>query len=132
MLILAPLIWVYVRNDMTSERLVLNEVAQFIDRVTDKASITDEDVNDLYMGVNATGGIFDVQIKRYIRMSTKDTDGSQRTLYLNAGYTGNMNVGDVVKVTTKEIGVSSAKRLLWTFLKIDEGKSEITLAGSVR
>ena len=48
MLILAPLLISYMSTDMVTERLVLNEVSQFIDKVTDKGLITEYDINDLY------------------------------------------------------------------------------------
>jgi uncharacterized protein (UPF0335 family) len=134
MLVLAPLTWSYVRGEMRSEILVLNEVTQFIDKVTDKASITNQDIDDLYMGVNSTGGTYDVRVKRYVRLATKDADGSLRTLYLSDDYKDNlkMNIGDVVKVSIEEIGVSPAKRLMWSILRIDEGKTKFSLAGTVR
>lgn len=132
MLVVAPLTWQYVRSDMRAERLALNEVSQFIDRVTDKGSITQEDIDDLYLGVNATGGTYDVQVKRYIRQSIQTSTGETKTLYLSDDYKGDMNLGDVVKVTVEEIGISPAKRLLWSLLRVDEGQGSFTLAGSVR
>ena len=53
MLVLAPLLISYMSTDMTSERLILNDVTQFIDKVTDKYTITDYDLNDLYLAVNS-------------------------------------------------------------------------------
>lgn len=132
MLVLAPLTWVYVREEMITDRIVLNEMAQFIDKVTDKASITQEDIDELYMAINASGGTYDVRVKRYIRMSTQDEYGQPRTLYLSDDHIGNLNIGDVVKVTVEEVGKSPAKMLLWSLLKIDMGNSKFSLAGSVR
>jgi hypothetical protein len=139
MLVIAPILWSYVRDEMKSERLVLNEIASFIDKTTDKASITKADLDDLYLGVNAAGGTYDVKVKRYIRLSTLDENNEPRTLYLSDDYidktTGkatDMNIGDVVKVTVDEVGMSPAKRLLWTLLRVDSGESKFSLAGSVR
>lgn len=56
MLVIAPITWEYVRSEMITERLVLNEMVQFLDKVTDKGTITAEDLDDLYLGVNSTGG----------------------------------------------------------------------------
>jgi hypothetical protein len=132
MLVIAPLTWSYVRGQMVAERQVLNEMSQFIDKVTAKATITPSDKDDLALGVNSTGGTYDVSVKRYIRLSTKDDLGTPRTLYLSDNNDGTMNIGDVVKVTVTEIGISPTKRLLWSLLRIDNGTGKISLAGSVR
>lgn len=132
MLVVAPLLWVYVRGEMVAQRLVLNEVTQFLDKVTDKGFITKEDLDDLYFAVNASGGTYDVQVRRYVRMATQDENGETRTLYLNADLDGQMNQGDIVKVTVQELGTSPAKRLLWSILRVDEGKTKFSLAAAVR
>lgn len=137
MLVVSVITYSYVRGQMLSDRMVLNEAVAFIDKVKDKASITPEDLDDLYLGVNASGGTYDVSVQRLIRMATKDEDGTSRTVYLNdtknlGEGTVNMNVGERVKVTVKEVGVSPAKRLLWTLLRIDETRSEYSLVGAVR
>lgn len=131
MLVVAPLTWVYVRDEMVTDRIVLNEVVAFIDRVTDKASITDQDLDDLYIAVNSSGGTYDVKVKRYVRASVND-GGIVRTVYIADSNVGSLNTGDVVKVTVKEVGVSTTKRLLWSLLRIDMGKNQFSLAGSVR
>lgn len=132
MLVVAPLLWVYVRGEMVAQRLVLNEVTQFLDKVTDKGFITKEDLDDLYFAVNASGGTYDVQVRRYVRMATQDENGETRTLYFNADLDGQMNQGDIVKVTVQELGTSPAKRLLWLILRVDEGKTKFSLAAAVR
>ena len=42
-----------------------------------------------------------------------------------------MNKGDIIKVTVEEIGISTARRLAYNILKLDEGKFEFSLAGTV-
>jgi uncharacterized protein (UPF0335 family) len=134
LLVLAPLLISYMSTDMVTERLVLNEVTQFIDRVTDKGEITDADINDIYLGVNSHGGTYDVKVERYIRVATEDpkNNGRVKTVYYNTDHIGDLNVGDVVKVHVKEIGVSNSKRLMWQLLRIDKGSFEFSLAGTVR
>lgn len=142
MLVIAPITWSYVRGEMVTERLVLNEMSQFIDKVTDKGTITEEDLDDFYLAVNASGGTYDVKVKRYIRMATKDEYDNSRTLYLSGDYytvngSGDyepikMNIGDLVKVTVDDVGVSPAKRLIWSILRLDEGESKYSLVGSIR
>lgn len=132
MLVVPAILFSYVRGEMKAERLVLNEVELFLDNVTDKGTITDADLNDLYLGVAASGGNYNVQVDRLIRMSTLTEDGKIRTIYLNENYEGTqMNLGDLVKVNITEIGISPAKRLLWNILRLDEGKFQFSLVASV-
>lgn len=132
LLVLAPLTVSYMISEQTTERLVLNEVTQFIDKVTDKGSIVQSDLDDIYLGVNSTGGTYDVNVQRFIRVASQNADGTPRTVYFSNGDLSTLNKGDVVKVTIDEIGVSPAKRLIWALLKIDSGKFNFSLAGAVR
>lgn len=131
LLVLAPLLNSYKHTEGVTQRLVLNEVTQFIDRVTDKAQVTQLDIDDLYLGVNSHGGIFDVKVERYIRIASDD-GGTVRTLYYTHDDLSTLNVGDVVKVTVEEVGMSSGRRLEWLLLKIDSGNFKFSLAGTVR
>ena len=49
MLVLAPLLVSYKTNDMLGRRLILNDVTTFIDQVKDTATITEDDINKLYL-----------------------------------------------------------------------------------
>lgn len=148
MLILSPLLISYTSNDMVSQRLILNEVSQFIDRVTDKGEITAHDLDDLYMGINSQGGLYNVQVDRYIiatiesnandlsfdrRLSTYFRDNRDiDKLYEAEGNTAPLEIGDVVKVHVEEIGMSNGKKLLWSLLRVDKGQFKFSLAGTVR
>jgi hypothetical protein len=146
MLVLAPILLSYMSTDMATERIVLNQVDQFIDKVTDKKEITPDDLDELYLAVNSQGGIFDVSVDRYIRVAYQEMEGGTpvvKTTYFRdntdidalydvAGNVANLNVTDVVKVTVEETNRSPAKRLMWSILRIDKGKFEFSLAGTVR
>lgn len=144
MLVVAPITWSYVRSDMVAERLILNEVVGFIDKVTDKGTITEQDLDELYIAVNASGGTYDVKVKRYVRIATKDLnsndpDKSIKTVYVNADITNattgepeEMNSGDMVKVSVDELGNSPTKNLLWNILQLDTNDTDFSLSGSVR
>lgn len=132
LLIVSPVTWSFVRGDFKSERLVMNEMTQFLDKVTDKASITQADLDDLYFGVNATGGVYDVKVKRYVRAPYRDDQGENRTVYVSTESFDFLNTGDIVKVTVEEVSMSPAKRLLWSILRVDEGRTKISLAASVK
>lgn len=138
MLVIAPLLWNYSRDIMKMERAALNESELFLDKVTDKAIITDNDIDDFYIGLNATGGTYDVQVKRYISTSIPDDAGEVRTKYVSVPYkekgTGKaslLNKGDIVKVEIKEVGSSPAKRMMWAILRIEDKKGDFSLAKAV-
>lgn len=148
MLVLAPLLISYMSTDMTAERLILNDVTQFIDKVTDKYTITDYDLNDLYLAVNSHGGAYEVIVDRYqlYEEPAPESEGGTRILYIrqddaeqladDLNYPNvtsiDLNTKDVVKVRVKEVALSSGKRLFWSIMRVDKGKLEFSLAGTVR
>lgn len=148
MLVLAPLLISYMSTDMTAERLILNDVTQFIDKVTDKYTITDYDLNDLYLAVNSHGGAYEVIVDRYqlYEEPAPESEGGTRILYIrqddaeqladDLNYPDvtsiDLNTKDVVKVRVKEVALSSGKRLFWSIMRVDKGKLEFSLAGTVR
>lgn len=143
MLVLAPLMISYLSTDMVAQRLILNDTSQFIDKVTDKGSITEYDLNDLYLAVNSHGSAYNVVIEHYILVEEPiPPDGATKLLYIKnddiealiEGKTDNLslNVKDVIKVHVEEVSRSAGNRLLWSVLRIDKGKFEFSLAGTVR
>lgn len=148
MLVLAPLLISYMSTDMTAERLILNDVTQFIDKVTDKYTITDYDLNDLYLAVNSHGGAYEVIVDRYqlYEEPAPESEGGTRILYIrqddaeqladDLNYPNvtsiDLNTKDIVKVKVKEVALSSGKRLFWSIMRVDKGKLEFSLAGTVR
>ena len=148
MLVLAPLLISYMSTDMTAERLILNDVTQFIDKVTDKYTITDYDLNDLYLAVNSHGGAYEVMVDRYqlYEAPAPESEGGTRILYIrqddaeqladDLNYPNvtsiDLNTKDIVKVKVKEVALSSGKRLFWSIMRVDKGKLEFSLAGTVR
>ena len=150
MLILAPLLISYMSTDMVTERLVLNEVSQFIDKVTDKGIITEYDINDLYLGINSHGGNYDVTIEHYQLLEEPLPDGSTKLLYVkqddveaivdgrynrpetDEDTSVSLNVKDVVKVHVESVSMSPGRRLFWSVLRVDRGNFEFSLAGTVR
>ena len=148
MLVLAPLLISYMSTDMTAERFILNDVTQFIDKVTDKYTITDYDLNDLYLAVNSHGGAYEVIVDRYqlYEEPAPESEGGTRILYIrqddaeqladDLNYPNvtsiDLNTKDIVKVKVKEVALSSGKRLFWSIMRVDKGKLEFSLAGTVR
>ena len=133
MLVLAPLLISYKSDEMMAKRLILNDVTMFIDKAKDTGSVTEDDLNKIYIQCNSHGIAVNVTVKRLIRTDiTKD--GKIATVYYSADEMNDllaMNPDDIVKVNVSEIGVSEGRRLMYNVLKIDDGKFEFSLAGAV-
>ena len=133
MLVLAPLLVSYKTNDMLGRRLILNDVTTFIEQVKDTATITEDDINKLYLDCNSHGLNVDVKIKRLIRTEITKEDVAMTTYFAVDDFSeiSALNTGDVIQVHVEEVAFSTARRLTYTLLKIDEGPFEFTLAGAV-
>jgi di/tricarboxylate transporter len=141
LLILAPMTIARLRDDMATRRLVLNEVTMFIDKVTDKASVTVADMDDLLIGINAHGGAFDVQVVRYVRIAVRDATrgGEVRSIYYAADDVFTLtngevrlNLGDAIQVRVGGITKTKGQNLLQGLLRVSEQPFSFTLAGTVR
>jgi hypothetical protein len=141
LLILAPMTISRMRDDMATRRLVLNEVTMFIDRVTDKAAVSGQDMDDLMIGVNAHGGAFDVQVVRYVRIAVRDNTqgGIVRSIYyatddVLTSATGEVhfNVGDAIQVRVTGITKTRGQNLIQGLMRVSEQPFSFTLAGTVR
>jgi len=133
MLVLSPLLISYKIDDAVAKRTILNEVSQFIDKVKHTAIVTEEDLNKLYIACNASGLSVDVKVKRLVRADI-NKDGKIETVHYavdDLDGLEDINYGDVIKVTVTEIGISTSRRLMYNILRIDEGKFEFSLAGTV-
>lgn len=145
MLVLAPLMISYLSTDMVTQRLVLNDVTLFIDKVTDKGTVNEYDLDDLYLAVNSHGSSFEVEVERYSLIEEPiPPEGATKLLYikhddmekLQRGEDDDgeitLNVKDVIKVHVEEVAMSSGNRLFWSVLRVDKGKFGFSLAGTVR
>jgi hypothetical protein len=149
MLVIAPTVIMRVTDDAATKRLVLNSMNVFIDKVTDKGSITKQDLDTLFAEVNSHGIPFDVQVFKYEKMSVPDAYTRYSTVYVNkygpvvlfninptVPYTNEsvefLKVGDVIQVRVNAMTPSQGQLLAFTWLKQSEPLFEFTLAGSVR
>lgn len=144
-MILAVIAMVFVSQNMTSQRLMLNEATEFLDKVSDKAYLTSSDMDEIYMKLNSHGVLMDVEVERliYAPLQKEDTIVSN---YTKADSTENLGVeidgvtkneiqfnkNDIVRIRTKEIGMSSARRFLFRIVGIDTGAFSFTLASPVQ
>ena len=144
MLVIGPMLLSYSSTDMVAERLILNDVTQFIDKVTDKSIVTDYDINDLYLAVNSHGNSYNVEVARYQLLEEPLPDGSTKLVYIrhddmeklvdgeDPDGMVELNIKDVVKVTVTETNITPGKRLFWNILRVDKGTFNFSLAGTVR
>ena len=132
LLAFAPLTINALANDLTMKRASINEVTNFINKVTDSGRITDADLADFYLGCASHGVAADVKINRYVKIINPDGAGGTYTSYVLSTDIYNWNRGDVIQVTFKAVDWSGAQRILWQLLKMSQPKFEFTLAGKVR
>ena len=137
LLVLAPVTITRMTDDMTAKRIILNEVNAFIDRVTDKGSVTPADIDDLYIAINARGGAFDAHVVRYIRIAVPSGAGNAESVYVAADDTFGVSdvrlwAGDVIQVRVTSVRRTTAQDMLAHLFRLYERDFEFTLAGTVR
>ena len=132
LLVVAPLTNYGLSNDLTTKRAVLNEMTNFIDKVTDVSTITEVSLADFYLGCSSHGAIVDVKVDRYIKIVNPDGSGGTYTTYVLSDQLVSWNQGDIVKVRVQAIDYTGAQRMMWYFLKLVTPKLDFELAGMVR
>lgn len=132
LLVVAPLTNNALAQDLTTKRAILNEMTNFVDKVTDSGYISDEMLSDFYLGCSSYGAIVDVTVHRYIKVVNPNGSGGTYTTYVPSDQIKNWNRGDIVKVKVEAIGYSGAQKLIWYFLKLTVPKPEFEIAGMVR
>ena len=135
MLVLAPILVSYKNDDMLARREILNDVELFIDKVQDTSSITNDDLNKLYLDCNSHGITVDVSVKRLIATAVFDTDTNlAQTNYFAVSEESalqSINDGDIIQVSIKELGISPSRRARYKILGLDASGLDFTLAGVV-
>jgi hypothetical protein len=137
LLVFTPLVIVRMADDMAEKRLILNEVSNFIDRVTDKASVSKDDMDNLYLAINSHGNAFDAEVVRYERTAIPDSPGRAKSVYVATDdvfgdTTIELKSGDVVQVRVFAVSKTTAQILLFRLLRVNEPDFKFTLAGTVR
>ena len=140
MLVVAPTLMNFATEDGTSRLLILNEMSAFLDKVTDKGTISPKDLDQIYNEVNSHGVILDVEINRMMRVAFTSADspsgGEINEAYIkvdeaNSGETIALNTKDVVQIHVYEVIDNPSRKLLYNFLRIDRGAFDATLAKTV-
>lgn len=135
MLVVAPLLISYKNDAMLARREILNDVELFIDKVQDATSITEDDINQLYLTCNSHGLVVDVTVKRLVSAAVYDPDNNiAQTNYFaveSLDTLKNINKGDVIQVFVTEKAISTQRRATYKILGVDEGALNFSLAGVV-
>lgn len=143
MLIIAPLINAYGTQEMENRIAILNDTSEFIDKEADKGNITDLDIDQFYSDIESHGMVVDVKVERLVRVATKLPDGRIRSTYIAQDENPkdkdgkrdsiyDLNQHDVVHVTVTEKSSTPYKRMLNTFLKIDDSRYKLDLSKIVK
>ena len=141
LLVFAPMTISRMTDDMAAKRCVLNEVEMFIDRITDKSSVSGYDVNDLLLGINLYGGTFDAEVTHYKKVAVSDGAGGANSIYIASDFNINtlgegnkieLEQGDAIQVKVTGIGITKGQSLLQVFFHVIEKPFEFSLAGTVR
>lgn len=140
MLVLGPLTFSYLSEELTTQRLILNEVTNFLDKVTDQRYIRQADLDDFYLAINSHGKVLDARVEQYKSDDLTDItsgDARSKAVYYIADDFKNiekktLDKGDIIKVTVEEVAISAGRRLIYFILRIDEGRYRLTMSASVR
>ena len=144
-MILAVMGMVFASQQATSQRLVLNEATEFLDKVSDKAYLTAGDMDELYMRMNSHGMLLDVEVERlmyapmekddavisnYTSVDSTETLGVEKDGQKKSEIAFNKN--DLVRIKVKEIGMPGTRRFIYKLIGIDTGAFEFALAAPVQ
>jgi hypothetical protein len=134
MLVIAPVINVLGVEDSQDKTEILNDTCEFMDMVTDKRSITDDDLNEFYLKIASHGIVADVRVERLVRVAATDSTSSVQvhSSYVVADDSSYLNVGDMVRVTIEETSTTLYRRMLRVFLRFDQDGYELTMAKVVK
>ena len=139
MLVIGPLTFSYLSDELTSQRMILNEVTEFLDKITDQATVSQSDLDDFYLAINSYGIVLDAKVERYMQTPSIGVDGNMENIYFMANDFSDLKsdeqmqlfVGDVIKVTVEEVSVSPGRRLMYYVLKVDSGKYNLSMSATV-
>jgi hypothetical protein len=132
LLVIAPITNNALAQDLTTKRAILNEMTNFVDKVTDSGHISPEMLTDFYLGCSSHGAVVDVTVQRYIKIVNPNGSGGTYITYVLNDQLTNWNQSDIIKVKVEAISYTGAQRLMWYFLRLITPKLEFEIAGMVR
>lgn len=121
------------QSDLQTQRVVLNETTNLIDKIKDTGVLSDADKADYYLALSTTGTIFEVDIIREMKVvNPRDSvSGEIVTSYVNVPDTSVYNQGDLVTVNVRAVDYTGAQKLMRMLISVINDKLEISLVGLV-
>lgn len=134
LLFIAPFTMVTLSQEMVARRTILNEMQSFIDETIDSRQVTDQQLEDFYLGISGLGPIVDVEISRYVRTVDPDPveEGEIYVTYVYSEDNRTYNQGDKVSVRVHSIGYTGTQKFLRAITGLFLPQIDYTLAGRVR
>lgn len=134
LLFIAPFTMVTLSQEMVARRTILNEMQSFIDETIDSRQVTDQQLEDFYLGISGLGPIVDVEISRYVRTVDPDPveEGEIYVTYVYSEDNRTYNQGDKVSVRVHAIGYTGTQKFLRVITGLFLPQIDYTLAGRVR
>ena len=134
LLFIAPFTMVTLSQEMVARRTILNEMQSFIDETIDSRQVTDQQLEDFYLGISGLGSIVDVEISRYVRTVDPDPveEGEIYVTYVYSEDNRTYNQGDKVSVRVHAIGYTGTQKFLRAITGLFLPQIDYTLAGRVR
>lgn len=134
LLFIAPFTMVTLSQEMVARRTILNEMQSFIDETIDSRQVTDQQLEDFYLGISGLGPILDVEISRYVRTVDPDPveEGEIYVTYVYSEDNRTYNQGDKVSVRVHAIGYTGTQKFLRAITGLFLPQIDYTLAGRVR
>lgn len=127
-----PLINRGLSQDLEMKRSVLNEITNFLDKVSDNGRINDVDVSNYYLALNSYGVAMDAHIERQIKVVNPDGAGGTYATYVVSDDITQYNQGDIVITTVKAIDYTGSQRVINRLMHLSPPKFDVTFSAMVR
>jgi len=142
MLVICPLNFDYQNDLATGKRLILNDIENFLDKISDKKSISQFDLDDFYIKLNSHGLVIDADVRilraipealetTYICVYNLGDPKEISTIQLENGEMDALDdlvPGDIIQVDVKEITTSSARKIGFFIMGYDSGNYRQSMA----
>lgn len=125
---------VMVADQLQARRSILAEATTFLDEVTDTGSLTDKNIQDIYIACNGYGPICNVTVQRYVRVvhPLPGHAGQTYTTYSLTDDIYNWSQGDLCKISVEEAGYTGMAYFLYTTIGLGMEPVDFQLTGRVR
>lgn len=127
-----PLVNRGLAGDLEMKRSVLNEMTNFLDKVSDNGRITNLDLSNYYLALNSYGVAMDAKVNRYMKVVNPDGAGSTYTTYTASEDVTTYNQGDIVTTTVKAIDYTGSQRVMNRLMHLSPPKFDVTFSAMVR